>query len=271
MSFEVILGSVAKKSRPRKRLWARFGKGFTLIELLVVVSIIALLVSILMPALGKARQQARKVMCLANLKHQMAACQMYLDDSKGIFPTVSYPGWGGIKIQGAMNRYVGINTKKPSDIGSTTAFQALEVFRCPSDRGCKPGDWNLTMESFWDFWGCSYKYNDDANNGSSNFDGQGLFGKPMSKIKHPAWVIVVHDYPFATYWANGHPWLYYYWHHETELGWSNVAFADFSARYLQAERDNPDWQHGPNWTFIYTGSLVPTVPGVSPVGGGAGG
>ena len=43
-------------------------KGFTLIELLVVVSIIALLVSILMPALNKAKELAKLTMCMSNLK-----------------------------------------------------------------------------------------------------------------------------------------------------------------------------------------------------------
>jgi len=52
-------------------------KAFTLVELLVVISIIALLVSILMPALGKARSQAKKVWCLANIRGIMIANVTY--------------------------------------------------------------------------------------------------------------------------------------------------------------------------------------------------
>jgi prepilin-type N-terminal cleavage/methylation domain-containing protein/prepilin-type processing-associated H-X9-DG protein len=58
--------------------------GFTLIELLVVISIIALLVAILLPAMGKAREQAKKVQCAANMKSLALADIMYAGDYKHI-------------------------------------------------------------------------------------------------------------------------------------------------------------------------------------------
>jgi len=57
--------------------------GFTLIELLVVISIIALLISILMPALNKAREQATGSVCLSNQKSLVLAWMMYADESDG--------------------------------------------------------------------------------------------------------------------------------------------------------------------------------------------
>ena len=60
--------------------------GFTLIELLVVVSIIALLVSILMPALGKAREQARRSVCASRVKQLMAAVLRYSLDNDDVTP-----------------------------------------------------------------------------------------------------------------------------------------------------------------------------------------
>ncbi|MBN1765380.1 MAG: type II secretion system protein [Sedimentisphaerales bacterium] len=66
-------------------------RAFTLIELLVVISIIALLVSILMPALTRARQQAKAVMCLTYLKQWGTMYLMYGEDNKDSFPT----GWNG--------------------------------------------------------------------------------------------------------------------------------------------------------------------------------
>jgi len=55
-------------------------KGFTLIELLVVIAIIALLMAILMPALNRAKEQARAVTCQSNLKQWALICQMYAND-----------------------------------------------------------------------------------------------------------------------------------------------------------------------------------------------
>ena len=60
-------------------------KGFTLIELLVVISIIALLISMLMPALSKAREQAKNVVCQMQLKQWGLMFAMYTDDHEGRF------------------------------------------------------------------------------------------------------------------------------------------------------------------------------------------
>jgi len=57
--------------------------GFTLIELLVVISIIALLLALLMPALEKAREQGRRIACLANLRGLAVAWMVYADDNSG--------------------------------------------------------------------------------------------------------------------------------------------------------------------------------------------
>ena len=61
----------------RKRL------GFTLIELLVVIAVIAVLMAILMPALHRVRQQARKVSCQVQLKQWGLFWKMYCDDNNG--------------------------------------------------------------------------------------------------------------------------------------------------------------------------------------------
>jgi prepilin-type N-terminal cleavage/methylation domain-containing protein/prepilin-type processing-associated H-X9-DG protein len=63
--------------------------GFTLIELLVVVAIIAVLISLLLPSLGQARAQAKKVVCMSNLKQVGIAFVAYEMDNNS-FPTITY-------------------------------------------------------------------------------------------------------------------------------------------------------------------------------------
>ncbi len=60
--------------------------GFTLVELLVVIGIIALLISILLPALSKARQSAQRIRCMSNLRQLYMACQFYSLDNHEIVP-----------------------------------------------------------------------------------------------------------------------------------------------------------------------------------------
>jgi prepilin-type N-terminal cleavage/methylation domain-containing protein/prepilin-type processing-associated H-X9-DG protein len=62
------------------------GRGFTLVELLVVIGIIALLISILLPTLGRAREAARRTMCMSNLRQWGMGFQMYANQNRGLLP-----------------------------------------------------------------------------------------------------------------------------------------------------------------------------------------
>jgi len=80
-----------------QRGWVRARQGFTLIELLVVVAIIALLVSILLPALRDAREQAKLVKCLANYRQVTTVTIQYFLDYKDDFPFYDpTPGGPGV-------------------------------------------------------------------------------------------------------------------------------------------------------------------------------
>jgi prepilin-type N-terminal cleavage/methylation domain-containing protein/prepilin-type processing-associated H-X9-DG protein len=73
----------------RKGVFSLARIGFTLIELLVVIAIIAILVAMLLPALSRAKETARRISCMNNLRQLSLAARLYVDDNQGYYPVRS--------------------------------------------------------------------------------------------------------------------------------------------------------------------------------------
>lgn len=110
--------------------------GFSLIELLIVIAVIALLLSVLVPSLGAAKESARRVVCQQNLRQAHLGFELYREDHADVYPAakdpISQPPeqellywlWSGRGFRDVVGPYImrGINQDNPS------------VLLCPSDK-----------------------------------------------------------------------------------------------------------------------------------------
>ena len=121
-----------------KKVLKKCSRGFTLIELLVVISIIALLLAILMPALGKAKELAKALVCSTRLKDIGLSMNFYVDDHDGKLPS-NHPNLediGSVSITDfrwctRLAPYYDRKGGAGSTMQEDNAYD-FELFRCPT-------------------------------------------------------------------------------------------------------------------------------------------
>ena len=173
------------------RKHALTSKAFTLVELLVVIGIIALLISMLLPALGRARASANDTACLANLRQIGQAFAMYADQYKNVWPRPARPVYDEAWHKDWIYPFVYRRDVTPS-LADKNAFVRGTIFECPSARGNVPASqvsWVLADDHNHVSYGMSARINDPID---ATVDGRNQFKYP-GQIRNSSETCVVLD------------------------------------------------------------------------------
>ena len=238
----------------------RFLTGFTLIELLVVIAVIAVLLALLVPALRKAREVARRVVCQSNLRQIAVAWNAYLDDWGGAFlqrqnAHLLYGGWKGtFAMRGDPNRP--LNSYFSLPLIEENENDA-KIFCCPADRGGFPG--SRLYEKVYHVSGTSYITNLFLiGPGGFSFNlfyppalitpevtllggkiNERVAGVSVDEVANPSRLLLIGDYGWINQWKpRPHPRAEWKelaeWHDRVDC--HNLAFLDGHVKFLNIRK-----------------------------------
>ncbi len=254
--------TVATRESPVKRRSFNSQLAFTLIELLVVIAIIAILASLLLPGLARAKNKANRVKCNSNLHQHAIGLVMYADDSSDNYPV--YPNWadlGGKK--GAVDQPHGgflPETNRPLN----KYVPAPEAFHCPADKGdsLQRSFFPKNIHSCYDEWGNSYLAvwsvetlrikHVTADSGGAKGSPEATPMKASEIAKSPSNKLIQGDWPWWADRLKTDPWSQ--WHNYKGQYRFNVLFGDSHTDYFQFPTNTSQWNYAgpapdPNFTW----------------------
>ena len=207
--------------------------GFTIVEVLVVAAIVTVLAALLLPALGRAREAARRVVCASNLKEIGVALHLYLQDYNGTFPIAQDPVstdpyywlWMGRGWRGLLESYLS---------------RELRVLYCPSDLKAIER-WESTS------YGYSMAFYHSPEHLQSMTDPSATYSNPVPSVPQK---LVMVEYPARK--AVMGEWLSNHRRVKDDPGWwgwagaRNFLFVDGHVEFVPAEKMRPAYDNFPD-------------------------
>jgi prepilin-type N-terminal cleavage/methylation domain-containing protein len=178
-----------------------FGReAFTLIELLVVIAIIGILASLILPSVGRAKQQSKTTVCINNLHQIDLGIEMFIADNAGRYPG----GLGGQKMAREFVCPTVTDEQIQQEMLGRPLYPYLKtsgVFACPEDKGEDfTRDFVNFYPSMYHAVGCSYRFNSSAWKYTKHIPQGSLAGQATSWVKQPSRYIMAYEPPARPVW-----------------------------------------------------------------------